>query len=293
MAWQTILDIAVVLVAVYLVMAIIASGLVELVGSWLNWRAKTLKAGIGQLLADPGMNALAARVWAHPLVSSQATGPKGPSYIEPKVFGMALTDIVKGGGGFAGVPLTGSVAAMVRASGNDPLAFKANAEQWFDGAMERVSGAYKRKTHVIMLVFSLGVAALLNIDSIQLITGLARLPPGEVSGLAVKFGHTADVLAKPPAGAPAGEKQPEAAPVPPDQPAAATPQPSAGLVSDGLDALDGIAKILPFVKPVTVKGWIVKILGWMITAVGASLGTQFWFGLLQNMLRLSGRKPGG
>lgn len=291
MAWQTILDIAVVLVAVYLVMAIIASGLVEWVGSWLNWRAKTLRGGLGQLLADPNLTALAGRVWAHPLISSQATGPKGPSYIDPKIFGTVLGDIVKEGGGFAGVPLTGSVAALVRASGNDPSAFKASAEQWFDGAMERVSEAYKRKTHVIMLVFSLGVAALLNIDSIQLITGLAHLPPGEASKLADKFSKTADTLAN---GAPAGETQPEAAaPVPPDQPAAATSQPSAGLVSDGLDALDDITKILPFVKPVTVKGWIAKILGWLITAVGASLGTQFWFGLLQNMLRLSGRKPGG
>jgi len=287
MAWQAILDIAVVLVSIYLVMAVATSGLVELLGSMLNWRGNTLRDGIGRMLGDPRMRSLARRVWTHPLVASQPSGLRGPSYLDSKVFGLALADIVKESGEFDSAVQGGAVGALLRASGNDPAAFRASAERWFDEGMARVSGAYKRRTHVVMLVFSLVVAALSNIDSIQLVRTLAQMPNDQRSVLSDSLGHAAAAPAPAPAPVPA---------LAPDGAPAAGSEADMGVIAAGIDsALDRIGevgKILPFVKPDTAMGWAGKLVGWLITAVAVAVGSQFWFGLLGNVVRLSGRRPG-
>ncbi|CAA7624779.1 hypothetical protein [Magnetospirillum sp. SS-4] len=279
MAWQAILDIAVVLVSIYLVMAAAASGLVELLGSVLNWRGNTLRDGIGRMLGDPRMRSLARRVWTHPLIASQPSGRRGPSYLDSKVFGLALADVVKESGEFDSTVQGGAVGALLRASGNDPAAFRAGAERWFDEGMARVSGAYKRRTHVVMLAFSLAVAALCNIDSIQLVRTLAQMPNDQRSVLSDSLGHAA------------------AAPAPaPDSAPAAGSEADMGVIAAAVDAALGrigeVGKVLPFVKPDSAMGWAGKIVGWLITAVAAAVGSQFWFGLLGNVVRLSGRRPG-
>lgn len=53
---------------------------------------------------------------------------------------------------------------------------RANVETWFDDAMDRVSGAYKRYSQALALVIGFLVALLLNVDSINLTIYLWREP---------------------------------------------------------------------------------------------------------------------
>ena len=43
--------------------------------------------------------------------------------------------------------------------------------------------------------------------------------------------------------------------------------------------------------PTSLRGWIWKIIGLFLTAMGISLGAPFWFELLNRLLRLRGSGP--
>jgi hypothetical protein len=51
-----------------------------------------------------------------------------------------------------------------------------NVEKWFDDSMDRVSGVFKRESQRIALFIGLGIALLLNVDSISLTSYLWREP---------------------------------------------------------------------------------------------------------------------
>jgi len=53
---------------------------------------------------------------------------------------------------------------------------RADLAGWFDSGMERVSGAYKRRTQLICLILGLLIAAFLNIDSFHLFKSLWQHP---------------------------------------------------------------------------------------------------------------------
>ena len=50
-------------------------------------------------------------------------------------------------------------------------------ENWFDDGMERVSGWYKRKSQLIVMVCSIAITLVLNVDTISLVTRLYHDAP--------------------------------------------------------------------------------------------------------------------
>jgi hypothetical protein len=51
-----------------------------------------------------------------------------------------------------------------------------NVEKWFDDSMDRVSGVFKRHSQWLALIIGLGIAAILNVDSVDLTLYLWREP---------------------------------------------------------------------------------------------------------------------
>ena len=62
---------------------------------------------------------------------------------------------------------------LIEAAGSDVAKARENIEQWFNSTMERVSGWYKRRTQLIILVLGFGIAAVFNIDSVVMAGRLA------------------------------------------------------------------------------------------------------------------------
>lgn len=56
--------------------------------------------------------------------------------------------------------------ALYRSAGGDAVRFQHTAEEWFDDAMERVSGWYKRRVHVLLAVIAAAVVVVLNADTL-------------------------------------------------------------------------------------------------------------------------------
>ena len=168
----------------------------------------------------------------------------------------------------------------------DPAKIKAELESWFDNAMDRLSGVYKRWMQFLSFVVALLLAVALNVDTIKVAKAFWQQP-------------TLTANLKPPVS------------VTVDQSAAAR------------EALKTLDSYLPvgwpngfFVttavtenplkgddgKPRTDNGgnplyrfgeweWALAISGWLITSFATLFGAPFWFDALQRVVRLKGSGP--
>jgi hypothetical protein len=59
-----------------------------------------------------------------------------------------------------------ALTALVDAAGNDPAKVRENIENWFNSSMDRVSGWYKRRAQIFILIIAFFVAIAVNADSI-------------------------------------------------------------------------------------------------------------------------------
>jgi hypothetical protein len=61
-----------------------------------------------------------------------------------------------------------ALRTLAEQSGNDVNAMRANVEDWFNGSMDRVSGAYKRRTKWIIFGIGLIFTVLLNVNTVTI-----------------------------------------------------------------------------------------------------------------------------
>ncbi len=267
-------------------------------------------------LAASAQAALAVfKVRVHPLI--KGTPSSLPSYVPARDFATAMLDVLRDGSanaGFAQIKRTvealpeGDIkrilTTFIADAGNDIDKLRARIETWFDDAMDRLSGLYKRFTQYFLLALGLAIAALLNIDSVHLAvdmweqpalraqivaSAIATVPPASnqqsgsntalPSQLSPQSLQTAldKVHSLPlPIGRAACSNFFGQPPSNPPNPPSATP---------------GCAHNLVYKHWGSWASW--TIVGWIVTAFAISLGAPFWFGLLQNImnLRAAGTPP--
>jgi hypothetical protein len=113
-----------------------------------------------------------------------------------------------------------SLVTCLDAAGNDVVKVRENIENWFDSSMDRVSGWYKRRAQLTILVVGSFVAITVNVDTI---TVAKRLSTDKA--LRESLVNAADVYAKAsaqPSESPESEPTPTPAPSP-SKPAEAAP----------------------------------------------------------------------
>jgi hypothetical protein len=195
---SSIIDIAIGMVFIYLLLSLICSAANEIIERYSRKRARDLENGIREMFQSQD---LVKRFYEHPLIYSLFAKPYSPgaktlpSYIPARNFALALMDLV-GEGGAQGATGPGARGAIItlRAtieanttltdpvkkalitfvdSSPNPENVRQNIENWFDSAMDRVSGTYKRRSQMIVLVLGLLLSILLNVDSIALVRKLS------------------------------------------------------------------------------------------------------------------------
>jgi len=271
MLGSTVLEVAIGLTFCYGTVALIVSTLQEALAAAFRLRANTLLAGVKSMLNDSRFDGLARAVYQHPLVNPHADGTQPserdmrtrPSYIEPAHFAIALVDSLwKVPGDFAqlGNAIETIPDAQVRqvmrglyGRARDLQQFQDMLAGWFDNAMARMSGAYKRRQMLISLLLALLLAILFNIDSIHLFRTLWQQP-----ALAAHL-H--------------------------DAPGALDPA-----VFDAMMALPIGWTHFP---PVAGADFVLQVAGWLVTASTALFGAPFWFDLMQRVVRMrsTGTRP--
>jgi hypothetical protein len=323
-----ILDVAIGMVFVYLLLSLICSAANEVIESKLKNRAKSLELGIRNLLGDQG---LADKVYAHDLISGLFSDKQGkPSYIPSRTFALALMNTVfpdgatPAGGQAAepganplvsfratvsalpadapAAPIKKALLALIDDAQGDVNKLRANIENWYDAAMDRVSGWYKRRVHAIILVLGLVIAVALNADSAYIARHLSTDPALRNSLVSVS-----QVYAQKENGGEAGKQTPGQ----PAQPAGESAQtrfdnnlqqlkelglPMGWTVEGDDPRFKGKVAVDPHLKwpgwhlqnaNVRTEWWLqIKFhwLGWLLTALAISLGAPFWFDMLNKLI---------
>jgi len=275
---SAILDTAIGLIFVYLLVSLIITAANELLAAFFRWRANNLFLGIRELLQDRAATGLVARFYDHPLVKGLAAKGKKPSYIPSRTFALTLLDLVSPTTsgtdrtlddlklGIEKLPTSLQVTfrVLLDEAGHDIETFKRQLEIWFNNTMERVSGWYKRKTQAVQLVLAVIIVAVGNIDSVR----IARSLSGINSPLRDSIKAAAQSFVEQNLQQGDAEKQ----------------------LSNATEAIGNLALPIGWVKAGFEPS---TILGWLITALAASLGAPFWFDLLNRFVnvRASGKAP--
>jgi len=163
-----------------------------------------------------------------------------------------------------------ALLALVDAAGNDVSKARENIERWYDSAMERIGGWYKRRTQWIILVLGLAVAVAVNVDTITIARSLSY-----DAAMRNSLVSAAQEYAK----APAKEKEPE------DR----VKENIKEIQKHGLPigwnlGVEQDARSVPPWRPFPSWAWFLKIVGWFMTAMAISLGAPFWFDLLNKFM---------
>jgi hypothetical protein len=298
----TTLNVAIGIVFVYLLFSLIVSAANEVLQSVVSKRKDYLWKGIDELLQDRVSRVSkdpmgpSKQFCNHPLIMALSKGADGlPSYIPGKLFAITIIDLIKSGtlGTDSGSKNLGDLVskienpALKRAmmalwmeAEGDIEAFKSNLEDWFDGAMDRVSGWYKRYVQYWLLAFGMIFAILCNVDSIHILEVLST-QPDITRSLVEKAKEYVDEHPTPPESA--------------KDSVLTLPSDLKNLKND-VDQLDNLRLPLGWTSQQVgyfSQQWVNVILGWLLSAFAASLGAPFWFDTLNRIMnvRASGKNP--
>jgi hypothetical protein len=276
---SAILDTAVGLIFIYLLLAVFCTTVNEWISGIFSSRAKYLQQGIKQLLQDPsGAASLLQNFYAHPVIASLMDGQSHPSYIPARSFSRVIMDLVtpKVPGtldfkalddGINDLPpgrVKTTLLALIQDAHRDLPTAQQNIEAWYDDAMERVSGWFKRHTQIVTVVVALLITVATNADTLYMAQRLWADP-----GMRSKLVEQAKTL----------------------NPNGGTP-PTAAEISTEESQLVG--SVIGWGHPPSDTGaWLQALLGWIITTVAVSLGAPFWFDALNKFMNIrnSGKSP--
>lgn len=151
-------------------------------GAWKTWVDKTLKT-------NPNIQSL------------MKSTDKFPSYIPASNFVLAVITQLRAGdyktGGDLQAAITASglppvfqkvLADLALQANNDFASFQKSLEGFYNNAMDRAGGIYKRKIRLILLIVGFIAASFLNLDTIQIVQQELSSP--------AKLSQTADQISK-------------------------------------------------------------------------------------------------
>jgi hypothetical protein len=294
---------------VYLILSLAVTALQEGVASVFRRRARTLQAGIHNLLRDRD---LVDQIYSHHLVQGLHLDRRKPSYIPSRIFALALLDCLTSKGQVpdkesvkAALNGKGSVNAALRllmADANDNYdRFVENVEVWFNHGMERVSGWYKRYTQGMLVALAIPLTMLVNADSLDI--GCVVWKDPTVRASLVAEAQKTDVSPPPPPAEPEELRDVLAnvdaytsslrsvrVPIGWAETTSAALTDEQLKIQAAMNQLTGCRNPEP--RPTTLAGWwrafTTHWVGWFITVLAISLGSPFWFDLLNKFMAIRG-----
>lgn len=304
---SAILDIAIGLVFVFLLLSLVCSAANELIETILKQRSRNLEKAIKELITD---DSFVKKLYNHALINglfrgnyeeaSKGRGPfnKLPSYIPARNFAIALLDLSGklSNAPVAPVPNTGkdnaenqtektkagdvpekvkqALHAFELAASNDLEKFRKSLEDWYNSAMDRASGWYKRRTQWFLMALGFALAVALNVDSIEIAKRLS-------TDSALRQGLIASAQAA--ASAQHNDNTDAKQAIEQDLQTLHGLGLPIGWPDRDLNKTKGQNSIVYWWGAVT-DAVPDRALGWLITALAASLGAPFWFDLLNKFI---------
>lgn len=167
------LNIIIIVILVALVMSIMSSALVEAIAGVLDTRGKMLRKRILSFFDDAEGLGFGALVIEQPLIKSLSEGKRFPSYIPRDVFARAVEaafhDARRRGSRHTPAILSN---LMDDPGGTNSVLFHQKVGDWYDEAMARLSGSYRRGAHFRLFIAGLVLAAIFNVSMLSVASTL-------------------------------------------------------------------------------------------------------------------------
>ncbi|MBY5704145.1 hypothetical protein HFO38_15660 [Rhizobium leguminosarum] len=339
MSLPTLVEVCISMAFLYLVLSLMCTTVNEMIATYMKLRSKDLSGAIISLVDHPDVltrfykhglikNAIKAANRSDattPMID--VTMPNGAgenkianippatshsSYLDGQSFAMALLGslqpgtpipVIEGMQGTVQALPDGSVKDIVgtalATADNDINKLRDNIAESFDSVMDRLSGEYKRKTRFISVLVGIGIAVVVNADSLAVSQAIWRdsdLRDQTVAAaeefVKAQYGKAVELCN-------VESKDTTTETSPPDSPPDATIDFAAttNCVADKLAMLDDQLKPFPIgwgnVGSLTAWEWAAKPFGLFWTGLALSLGAPFWFDILQKFInfRGAGTKP--
>jgi len=287
------------IVFVMLLFSLLASSILELIAGFLSLRGQQLVNAIRGMIGSGATDYFLG----HPFFQQLAAGSKErtkiggikralPSYISSGTFSSILLDMMEIDNradleaAIAGLPEGPSkklAQFLYRQTNGELPEFKKKLEEWFNEVMDRASGAYKRTSQRWLVGIGLSLAVVFNVDVINIYHSLSinSTLSNFVADAATNYANTQPAPTAP------NLNNPDIT---------AARQKIGTLVNDNIAALEsplGLGWSTVDWQKIDGKWWLYKIIGWLTTAIGISLGATFWFEMLRKLvsLRSSGPAP--
>lgn len=321
-----ILDIALTLVFIYFMLGLIVSSLNEIVMSFLKKRQAFLKEAISELLFDEHWKGISTQLINSPFIQSlKKKNDHFPAYIPSRSFAQAMIDVIRNNKDTEltvkkireeltgdNSPIKGEAKKMLLGlldqAENDFSKFQSGLERFYDDAMDRANGWYKKYVRVWIFCISISLCILLNVDSILITKRLwqdpaiakqsADLVQENMKNISMDSTKKFAVIKTD-----AGTDTMGLVTIDNNNVDAAMNKTATASLKKNVKNIKvttAVIKELPIPigwgkgnYPVTFWGWFPKLFGWLLTAFALMLGAPFWFDLLNKIvnLRSVGKKP--
>lgn len=301
------LDVAIGMSFIFLMLSLICTALNELIEGFIKLRAVDLEQGIRELLQDQDGKGSTVELYKHPLIfglfrggydpdkikNAKSTSAKAidksyewnselPSYIPARTFALALADLYNSGK-LTDPNIQQAVATLTNAAGGDFNKSIENIETWYNSSMDRVSGWYKRRVQRIVFCLGFVIAIFINADTIAIFRSLTDNPALREAVVTAAQQNQANSVEELETRIDSNMRKLERLSLP-------IGWNWKSEINDDKDAITNMRAIPPFNK-FTESGylssiwlWFVKVIGWFATGVAISLGSPFWFDVLNKFM---------
>lgn len=313
------LDVAIGMIFIYLLISLICTAINELVEAKLKLRAVDLEQGIRTLLNND--TELTKKLYDQSFIKGlfrsnytisdlrkkktaidtrYSRGSDLPSYIPSKNFALALISTMfpslqdvniktidavtlqKDIDNITNVNVKEIVSTLAANSGNNINKIREGIENWYNSAMDRVSGWYKRRVQKIIFLLGFLLVIFVNADSIAIFNNLVNDRPLRSS--------IVDAAQRMPATTPA-----DSVPVSKIKnninglyqlglPVGWNWKSSLNNTNDAVTNYNAIPAFNTQRLKASLWQWFLKALGWLVTAFAISLGAPFWFDVLNKVM---------
>ncbi len=318
---SAVVDVAFGLILFFLILSLVCSAVQEWIASAVGLRSRNLRKGIENLIGADIAKSLRNHgqfksLYKQPGILGSLKqvgdgGGVGPSYLEPKQFANILIDVIDRNGDQAGdaredatAKTFGEIEDLLKEIEQDDVrdallsllasaqgqvgAFRDELADWFDSAMDRVSGWYARTVKVWLFVIAAAVVVALNANAIEV--GKKLWSDQALRSALAGIAEQTEQMKEPPTYTqikadlqkfPIGWKCEDGK--------------TANGANQDAEPANG-AKDGSFFSGLCHGGkfrHIQSYIGWLITIIACSFGAPFWFGLLNKVgaLRGSGKAP--
>lgn len=287
MDFSAILNLVIGIIFIYFLVALACSTVQEIIANALNMRAENLEKWLKDTFRE---NNLGEKILAHRLVDGLTAAGRKASYIPSRIFSDTLLDLVNN----SDKPYTLESLKEAVEKSDLPQDFKRRLNQsiseswggmesvrqdietWFDSAMERISGTYKKKAQIFLGIASVAIVLAFKIDTVEIARYLYDHPE-KSAALADQVAGTIEDLEQERMG-----NSPDSASI--DQAIRANIQELKQIQAD-FEATQ-----LPFGWESKSKSssFLTTVLGLLLTMMAGFIGAPFWFDLLNKLVNLRG-----